>query len=703
MNRGTVFGLALVAALSSAACGSYASHVEADDAALGRVVVYRNGIAYYERKAEVREGTLKLTVPQDKIDDFLKSLTVRDVVSGKPLPVSFPTQGAAQDGNVDMTVQIDQPGVHEVVLTYITEAPAWKPSYRVVLEDGKVKVQGWAIVDNTSGESWRDVKVGVGSSSALSFRYDLRSVRLVHRETLHTDDHFAVAPPTGGATREEKEEQAVVAAFDATTIPGAPERSPLDDSDEHTGAVTTGAVARPDGPGSPRLRRMEAGGTKRPAPEQPPAEAARQASVKALADRLRASSGNVVIEGYAAPGEADASNAGNDRANWLRNALIQEGVAPARLEAVSRGYVAGQPGGVKVVEEARETREAAADGAPIGESHFESQLPMTVEKGTSALVSILDADADGSVVYLYDAESERGNDRYAFKAVRFKNPTTSTLETGPMTVYGEGRFIGEGLTDPIPPTSTAIVPYALDRQVIVEQDVASGDRIARLLTLQRGILRTEVQHARTTKLKITSILHETTDVFVRHTVRKGWTLTKSPEVYERQGEAHLFKVTLAPGATRTIEIVEATPMVRAIDVRGDEGIELVRVYLEGEGADAKFAEPMKKLLVVYREMADVRQAIGAARERIAEFRFRMEELQQQITSLDGVRSARELMRHLQAKMREVSERVQRGTIDIVNLQEKLMMARVRFQDGVAELSFEAQLSAAKTPAVTPGG
>ena len=66
-------------------------------------------------------------------------------------------------------------------------------------KDGKVNVQAWAIVDNTSGEDWQNVQLGVGSSSALSFRFDLRSVRLVQRETLRQDDLFAQAPPTGGA------------------------------------------------------------------------------------------------------------------------------------------------------------------------------------------------------------------------------------------------------------------------------------------------------------------------------------------------------------------------------------------------------------------------------------------------------------------------------------------------------------------------
>src|SRR6185295_7232513 len=97
-----------------------------------------------------------------------------------------------------MKLQLPSKDKADVVLTYVTESPAWKPSYRVVVGDkGRVMLEGWAIVDNTSGEDWKNVLVGVGSSSALSFKYDLWSVRQVQRETLAAEEKFAVAPPTG--------------------------------------------------------------------------------------------------------------------------------------------------------------------------------------------------------------------------------------------------------------------------------------------------------------------------------------------------------------------------------------------------------------------------------------------------------------------------------------------------------------------------
>jgi len=101
---------------------------------LGRVVVYRNGVAYFERYAKVDDDKLTLSVPQDKIDDFLKSLSVDRREDGEPAPVAYPTDGGAtaaaangtNGGLVDMQIRLPGAHPHDLKLSYVTEAPAWK-------------------------------------------------------------------------------------------------------------------------------------------------------------------------------------------------------------------------------------------------------------------------------------------------------------------------------------------------------------------------------------------------------------------------------------------------------------------------------------------------------------------------------------------------------------------------------------------------
>ena len=131
-------------------CGHATSYVRGGETTLGRVVVYRNGIAYFERTGDVHGDHLTLKVPAERIDDFLKSLTVVDARTGQPAAISYPTSHPTSETRLlDMNIGLDANSSHKLKLSYVTEAPSWKPSYRVVLgQNGKVELEAWAIVDN---------------------------------------------------------------------------------------------------------------------------------------------------------------------------------------------------------------------------------------------------------------------------------------------------------------------------------------------------------------------------------------------------------------------------------------------------------------------------------------------------------------------------------------------------------------------------
>ncbi|HEY0479112.1 MAG TPA: OmpA family protein [Kofleriaceae bacterium] len=727
-------------AVAAAGCSpKHASFVKVDSVALGRVVIYRNGVAFYERRATVDGGMLTVSVPRDRVDDFLKSLTVVDAVSGKPLPVSIPRQQSDDGSHLVMKLQLPTKATADVVLTYVTEAPAWKPSYRVVVGDKReVMLEGWAIVDNTSGEDWKAVKVGVGSSSALSFRYDLWSVRQVQRETLASEDKFAIAPPTGmspygaGAGKAGEASGEVVlselgddeirrpaghpgdAAAKRVAAKDDGELEQLFPAAESTAEVisVTGSAPRPargsaygdrDGGGSGRGRRIR--GAAAPQPATPPAATPPPVNgrlvggdekMKRISEALAHSDKTIVIEGYAGAADADASRRASDRANIVKNQLIDQGVAPARIKIVTK-VEPGKAERVRLVAQARsdDGKPAApagkgaavpGDTQPVGESHFENQAPMTVERGSSAMVSMVRERTEGEVVYLYDAESERGNAQFAFRAVRFKNPTDSTLETGPVTVYGLERFIGEGLTEPIPPRASAVVPFALDRQIVIERNDGEDDKISRLTSLQRGILTAEVQHVRRRKLTITNRLGQIAKVFIRHTVNKGWTLTDAPPAFERVGDAHLFEVQLRPGEVKEVLIAEATPIERTLDLSADVTLEMMKVWIEAPEGTRELKDQLRKLLGIHRALVDLAQEQDSLRRRLADYRGRMDDLHGQILTLQAVKTGGELMGHLKTKMKEISDRVQKTTIQIVDQEEKIMLARVQFQDTLAELT-----------------
>jgi len=696
------------------------------------VVVYRNGVAYFERYAEINGDSLRLSVPGDKIDDFLKSLTVIDATSGKPAPVAYPTHGSAFVGNqqlqqqqsqvqnamngmVSMEIQLQGPKPHKLFLSYVTDAPSWKPSYRISLgKDGKMKLEGWAIVDNTSGEDWNKVKLGVGSSSAMSFRFDLRSIRMVQRETLQSNDLFAQAPPMGGSSFSGQPMPAggkrVVAELDDSRLAAASVR----DEEERPEAMfdkSVSTVSKPKVPQASTGSVMGGFGGGRAAAAQapmreskpmppPPPRNKDDSGLERLATQYKNSRKQVVVEGWADSRDGDKYGASLERANRAREKLIRSGLDPSQVVAVGNGMQAGRAGGVSIIEapdmpqlqqQAVQVKAPDAEGNdPIGKSYFESQTSMTVPKETSAMVSILSADTEGGFVYLYDPEGARGNATYPFRTVRLKNPTNSVLESGPVAVFGEDGFIGEGMSEPIPAKSYAFVPFALDRQIVVERKDDQRDAIARILTVQRGVFSTEVKHTKKKTLTLTNRMQDKATVYVKHAVTAGYKLTKAPTSQERMGESYLFKIEVPAGTKVDVDIEEETPVFKSTDIRSNVGMEMIRAYLSTAALTGKLKESVTKLLELQKEMANLDQRIATSREQMNEYRNRMDELHAQIVTLKVVKSGGPLMQSLEKKMQEVSDRLSKATIDLVALQEKQMLARISFQDGVAELSFETE-------------
>lgn len=691
--------------LALVACGpTTTTYVRSPDTTLGRVVVYRNGIAYFERYAHVEGNVLKVSVPTDKLDDFLKSLTVTDTKTGEPAPISYPTTlPASATGLVDLEIRLGGQAPHDLKLTYVTEAPSWKPSYRVVLgNDGKITMEGWAIVDNTSGEDWVDVRLGVGSSSALSFKFDLKSVKVVNRDTLHADELFATAPPTGGATYGGEGEVQVAALDDKTT-----EKIALADTNKKAPPPATGSFVSPMNDGKKSYGGLGGGGggakSKSPAPvatatpggqPAPPPPPPSDPAFEATAAKLAAAKKPVVVEGFATEADVDKAGASLERAGKVRLQLIARGVPPENVVAVGKGLVPGKNGGVRIVEvtpkappKGLPTTEGAGD--PIGTSHFESTGKMSVKKANSAMISIVKGSTKGEVVYFYDPESPRGNLTFPFRAIRLENPTESTLESGPVTVFGEGKFIGEGISEPIPPHASAFIPFALDRQIVVETNDGQKDDILRVLTVQRGVFATESKHTRTTKLTFHNRLTHKAKINIRHTTPKGYTLDEQGFVaVQKIGAAHVLGVEVEAGSKKEIVISESTPVFKTIDLRSPGGLDAVKAYVSSAATAGPLKEQVGRIVKLQQEIGNLEQRIETTKEQLAEYRARMDELHMQLVTLKAVKSAGPLMKDLEKKMQETSDKVSKTTIDLVDQQEKLMMARIRLQDAIAELTLK---------------
>ena len=86
-------------------------------------------------------------------------------------------------------------GKRKVQVGYVVEAPIWKTSYRLVMDDkAKPYLQGWAMVENPTDEDWSGVKLALVSGRPISFKMDLYNPLYVDRPVVEPELFASLRP-----------------------------------------------------------------------------------------------------------------------------------------------------------------------------------------------------------------------------------------------------------------------------------------------------------------------------------------------------------------------------------------------------------------------------------------------------------------------------------------------------------------------------
>jgi hypothetical protein len=101
-----------------------------------------------------------------------------------------------------LEIKLAGPSTAAVDLGYLAETPLWKSSYRLVAGSGEGRLQGWAILENASGQDWTDVAVTLIGGSPRALRQALFASYYVARPEV---------PLGGGEARKEQRELATAA------------------------------------------------------------------------------------------------------------------------------------------------------------------------------------------------------------------------------------------------------------------------------------------------------------------------------------------------------------------------------------------------------------------------------------------------------------------------------------------------------------
>lgn len=362
-----------------------------------------------------------------------------------------------------LTVTTAGAGDRQLYVSYISEVPVWKTTYRIVLPskaDDETLLQGWAIVDNTIGEDWNDVELSLVAGAPQSFIQQLSQPYYVRRPVVSLPGSVQLSPQSheaamlGGAASLSGQilDQTGAAVPGArVTITSASGESLKATTSDNQGRYSFSDLPaaiytlRSEYPGfqTAQIQRLSVGGGREATQNVTLAVGSAAQTVTVTADMPTVETTSASLAG------ASGANAGSG----AQLGRTGTGGGFGGGQPTSRGVLVPPPppppADSGAISQARQQMASAAEGSDLGDL-FQYKLKdrVTIHKNESALVPILQSKVRVEKVSLWNASA--GSPR-PLRALWVTNSSPLTLDGGSFSVLEDESFAGEGLTDSIKP------------------------------------------------------------------------------------------------------------------------------------------------------------------------------------------------------------------------------------------------------------
>jgi hypothetical protein len=761
LSRTTLGGLALTLLAGGAGCAE-PPILSSPVLPVQHVVVYRNGVAYFERGGHVAAEEVEFKMQQGEVADFLATLAVMERGGSSVRSAVFPLKPVDEetvgpDGNPLPLTPDQKKGLQTVVLSldgkqhdlqvgYVAESPVWKPSYRLVVHaQGDADLQAWGIVENMSGEDWKNIKLSLVAGAPLAFQTDLSTPVIPGRPTVTDKGEVISAVPHAETT------------LGGWTPPPPPEAPPADE------AAPAAAAPAPVGPGGLGLSgtgeggggkgegiglgaasgfgsgRGRLGGGHQAAPPKIregatsvngrlPAEVITRI-VRQNFGRFRLCyenglrsnpnlQGRVAVRFVIDRGGAVSmtSDAGSDLPDRTVVQCVVRGFGNLSFPSPEGGLVtvvypiSFSPGGDEGADkESNKKAESAPPPPPPapamspprnllslaavqvegGVTRYDLPLSLTIPDHSATMVLILSRQVSGEALYLFAPDGGVGDSSsHPFRVGRFTNATPGMLERGPIAVFEEGAFLGQGMLDPLPAGATATVPFALERSIAVDVERKYEEQGARLAKIENGELTIERDRVIQTHYRMKNGGDKPAKMLVKHPRDASAKLFQPPPGTEDNvGTGHaLVPATIPPGGNTELVVDERAAERQGADWFGAIADSAVKAYIADPKADAAAVQKLRAAWVVRDDIVKKRQERDGLQRQANDLSRASEETRRNLKAIEKNKTAEALRQKLTARLADNATKLDNISRRIVELDANLAEAGVQFSEGLRELN-----------------
>ncbi|MCU1316610.1 MAG: hypothetical protein JWN63_1932 [Candidatus Acidoferrum typicum] len=501
-----------------------------------------------------------------------------------------------------MTISATGAGERNLYVSYISEVPIWKTTYRIVLPskaEKKPLLQGWAIVDNTIGEDWNDVEVSLVAGAPHSFIQQLSQPYYGRRPVVPLPESVQLTPQT------------------------------------HAAALDTMGSGMGFGSGPAR--------------------------------------------GFL--GGVPGGVAGGSMGGVIGGVIGGMGGAPpppkpARVDEAE-------------VEEAREESEPVAEGNALGDL-FEYKLKerVTIRKNQSALVPILQTDIAAEKVSLWN---ESLGEARPLRALWVDNASSLTLDGGSFSVLDSNTFAGEGLVEAIKPGEKRLLSYATDLGLLVDTKLESARERVTRVRIYRGAMTTTSEDREKKTYIVRNEDSTPRTLVIEHPARPEWKLREDgakPE--EKAAGLYRFRLDVEAKKTERLVVNEAKPLYSQYTLNAvtNEEIDLL---LRQKSINADIEKSLRTITAQKKVVADFDGALKDQQKAIDQIFTDQARLRENMKALKGSAEERTLLQRYTKQLDEEETQLDaiRRTKQDTEVQQKL--ANSVLQNMIQELQMDVTL------------
>jgi hypothetical protein len=331
----------------------------------------------------------------------------------------------------------------------------------------------------------------------------------------------------------------------------------------------------------------------------------------------------------------------------------------------------------------RNVNALAAVAMESGTTRYDIPFPVDIPDKSATMVLLLAKRVPGESVFLYAPDGGVPDSQsHPFRVARFTNDTKGLLEKGPIAVFENGAFLGQGMVDPLPPGATTTVPFALERSLAVTTTTTSNEEGARIAKIEAGRLEIERDWVVHTKYAFKNGSEIDARAMVKHPRLYGTRLHEPPKGTEDNlgtGSA-LVPVSVPKRGSAVLDVDERRIQRRYVDWLSQLADEAVKSYMADARADQGVVRDLK---VAWEVRGKLRTAIDERDKLQAESSLlenQSDELRRNLRAIEKNKTADELRKDLTERLAKASARLDEITKRVIVLEMQINEQSIRFRD-----------------------